>query len=86
MKELLNLRLFSLVRESMQTKVDPLEMEKAYNELAISIQQKSKSEGDLFFFYYQLGYSLLEINELLSGLKKKWSKLLFRKSYWTYSY
>lgn len=78
MKKLLDSKLFSLAKESMQKEIAPLDMDKAYNEFAFKVHQKGKSKDDLFFFYYQLGYSLLEIKELISVLKKKWSKPLFR--------
>lgn len=74
MKQLLNLELFSLLKESNKNKIDQSKMEDAYGEFATQLLEKLQSETAKASLYYHLGFirlELVEIQNILSDEKEK---------------
>jgi len=74
MKQLLNLRLFSLLTETSANKTEQTKLENAYDEFALKLLEKLQTGINPTLLYYHLGFVRLElvgIRDTLSGGQEK---------------
>lgn len=74
MKQLMNLKLFSLLTENPKNKSVLTKLESAYEEFAITLFEKLQKEADITKLYYNLSFVRLElagIRDLSSDVKEK---------------
>lgn len=74
MKQLMNSRLFSLLEETSQNKDQLIEMKSAYEEFALKLLDKLKTETSLTELYYNLGFVRLELTEICNNLSDRKEK------------
>lgn len=74
MEQLMKLNLLFILKGQLDNSSDQLELETAYDEFAVKLQEKLQSEVNISKLYYSLGLIRLElvgIQDVLSNSKEK---------------
>lgn len=77
MRQLMNLRLFSLLTGTSQNKNLLTELKLAYEEFALKLLDKLQTEVNLTDLYYNLGFVRLELVEICNNLSDREGKKCF---------
>lgn len=77
MKQLMKLRLFSLLNNASQNNILLTRLDEAYEEFAVTLLDKLQTETDITKLYYNLGFIRLELVGLRDGLSDKEEKKCF---------